>query len=347
MSSVKVFMFLILSGINFNANMRAAGGYSLTNRPKLTNAILESMKAGLWFMEEHVESVNLDALIGVRMVYDQLFRVRDVIKQINTNQTYDETLEKIARMIEQCRSIIDSAIPHDSVNEPKYFEKIGNLLQTSWIFNDTPRSIDESLFMKPTKPMRRINEKQSDNCIGLLINEPKCRISKKCWDMMTFPGAILYMLTHQLFYFLIAIMNDCLPDSPNSYPGMKIDEFCANIYTEYEHIDKKLNFQLEYQDIFMEQAAFCGMVGYKNFFKYRYIQKILSWQNKKLGCWFDDKSDDEEDQVTISNQREQEDRGGRSKRVKREEKMIGDACLCHKSTVALAALVQFLKHGFY
>jgi len=45
----------------------------------------------------------------------------------------------------------------------------------------------------------------------------------------------------------------------------------------------------------------------------------------------------------FSHAADEEKRFRRSTRVKREERIMGEGCLCHRTTVAILALIQHLK----
>lgn len=46
-----------------------------------------------------------------------------------------------------------------------------------------------------------------------------------------------------------------------------------------------LNFCLYCINVIFISAALCGMVGYRQFFSSDWLRKMLSWQNKAIGCY--------------------------------------------------------------
>ncbi|KAJ1097826.1 hypothetical protein NDU88_002942 [Pleurodeles waltl] len=39
------------------------------------------------------------------------------------------------------------------------------------------------------------------------------------------------------------------------------------------------------QDLFMENIMFCGMCGFSDFLKSKWLKKILAWQDLETGCF--------------------------------------------------------------
>ncbi|XP_031800817.1 UPF0764 protein C16orf89 homolog [Sarcophilus harrisii] len=84
---------------------------------------------------------------------------------------------------------------------------------------------------------------------------------------------------------------------------------------------------------------FCGLSGYSDFYKHRWLQSILTWQRPKEGCF--GKPYDNSKQLL----RDAEDQQQSLRRVKRREKRIADGCSSHNTAVAVAALGGFLYHS--
>lgn len=78
-----------------------------------------------------------------------------------------------------------------------------------------------------------------------------------------------------------------------------------------------------YHDLFMEQIALCGMEGFReDFCKKEWTLQIINWQNDD-GCW----------RLTEN-----------GKRTKRQERLLKNGCLAHRTAVALSSLTQLLRH---
>ncbi|KAK7507412.1 hypothetical protein BaRGS_00001347 [Batillaria attramentaria] len=165
-----------------------------------------------------------------------------------------------------------------------------------------------------------------------------CVISDKCWTRMTKLGYSQYSLSHEIFYLQLAELAGCLPQMTwqiltYDQPGLHVlqDTFCANMLREAIHI-ARADYPARHQDLFMEQAALCGMYGYAEFFQYPWLDKILSWQDHQRGCY------------TWAGWPLEKHVTGSHHISKREERRLADGCLCHRTTVAAAALVQYVRY---
>lgn len=97
----------------------------------------------------------------------------------------------------------------------------------------------------------------------------------------------------------------------------------------------KNGFPQRKQDLFMEQAALCGILGYREFFTSDWLEPILSWQDEVFGCYRGELVFESEVKL----------RDGVKSRRKREERPLSHGCLCHRTTVAgSAGSVRPLHH---
>lgn len=117
-----------------------------------------------------------------------------------------------------------------------------------------------------------------------------------------------------------------------------VNTFCAATYLEALEIEKH-NFPPMARDIFIEQAALCGLVGYRWFFSPLWLQKIISWQDKQTGCY---KLEHLLNNQTAANSTKSSN--ATNVRVKREERMLRDGCLSHYTAVAAGALVMYVRY---
>ncbi|RWS23345.1 UPF0764 protein C16orf89-like isoform X2, partial [Leptotrombidium deliense] len=95
------------------------------------------------------------------------------------------------------------------------------------------------------------------------------------------------------------------------------DKFCANMLHEMQLIAAN-NYEDKYQDLFMEQMTFCGLLGYKEFVSNsEWRSRVLDWQFE--GCY-------------------------RNVQEKRRESMINSRrCLNHKTSMGIGALVANIR----
>ncbi|XP_056662270.1 UPF0764 protein C16orf89 homolog [Monodelphis domestica] len=176
---------------------------------------------------------------------------------------------------------------------------------------------------------------------------------------MTKPGCMGYALSHQLLYFLFAKMKGW---SDGLFPKSKhyVDILCANM--------TELNLETEESyDSFhlLSSVMFCGLSGYSDFYKARWLQAILTWQRPVEGCFGKPcerqdtlvkihikefhliflfiflSPDDNRKQLSRVSEDEQQS----LRRVKRREKGFADGCSSHKTAVAVAVLGGFLYYS--
>ncbi|ELU08331.1 hypothetical protein CAPTEDRAFT_227663 [Capitella teleta] len=261
-----------------------------------------------------------------------------LLKRVESGELrLSQATEDRIRVIQQTSNrLADIGAEAVEKSQPVYFEQIGGLLRPSfWTLDRSSRSVDLSLHSRPVVDGEAIHESDSDKCLWeLLGTDPrhsgeKCRVSQKCWAMMTAPGYKMYSLTHEVFYLQIAEQLGCLRHELPVTLRLT-DEFCSNAYVESAQIATD-GFPEQHKDLFMEQAALCGMSGYRDFFNREWLDSILAWQRTGAGCWGlpldgpDDTSD-------------------LKRRVKREERVLTDGCEFHRTAVALGALSQYTRY---
>ncbi|XP_005094765.2 UPF0764 protein C16orf89 homolog [Aplysia californica] len=278
--------------------------HAMALTPNSTLDYLDRTLTGLelamnFFQREH-RHVNLDALIGTRMVqasFTVLLRRLERSGLISHVPSY--ILDSIRRLRETARDVSEVATPYVISAEPDYYK--------SKYFSGVP-----------------------------------CSISKQCWKRMTSLGYSRYSLSHQIFYLEVAERTGCkeemqwhLKDQHQGSISLLHGVFCANMVSESE-LFAESGFPEKSQDLFMEQAALCGMLGYRDFFNSDWLNKVLSWQDREDGCyrwaaW------------PLKEHTEKRSRGHHHLE-KREEKRVGRGCLCHRTTVASAALAQYTRY---
>lgn len=307
----------------------------------LLQRTLNALQRAMLFFDRVHKHVILDSTIGTRIVADQLA----VLLQRHFNDTgsliwLPEYRQKIIDLQELSKTVSDKSIFYIAVGDPPYYRKIGNLLrQRFWEINHRTRTMDMSLQVPFDTKGKEFEEEESDNCLAEFFGSRPgatriCDISDKCWLKMTAPGYIGYSLSHEVFYLQIGQQFGCSRQMNEKVmqfrqPSVDIltESFCVNMLIEAKSFAAK-GFSPVSNDLFMEQAALCGMQGYYQFFTTEWLEHILSWQSTN-GCY----------------------KGwpleyikGPSHRAKREEKVLDGGCMCHRTTVASAALVQYVRY---
>lgn len=80
----------------------------------------------------------------------------------------------------------------------------------------------------------------------------------------------------------------------------------------------------------------CGIGGFSDFYKLRWLEAILSWQKPQEGCFGRPDAEGKELSKDIPHQQHH------LRRVKRREKQFADGCSSHNTAMAVAALGGFL-----
>ncbi|XP_047636521.1 UPF0764 protein C16orf89 homolog isoform X3 [Phacochoerus africanus] len=197
----------------------------------------------------------------------------------------------------------------------------------------------DSMVYTSFKPQDSFSEEHSDLCLAQLLgtgvdSSPPCRLSDFCRNLMTKPGCSGYCLSHQMLFFLSARMRGCtegLFRQSQRYMNL----FCANMM-DLNRRAEAIGYTYPTRDIFMENIMFCGLGGFSDFYKLRWLEAILSWQKPQEGCFGRPAADGEELPKAIHHQQHS------LRRVKRREKQFTDGCSSHNTAMAVAALGGFL-----
>nr|XP_053628285.1 uncharacterized protein LOC128685731 [Cherax quadricarinatus] len=253
----------------------------------------------------------------------------------------------------------------------------------------TQMNFDAVLGTRIAEGEEKLVEKQSDECLAELLGgtvyhdggvdedtsggDVLCIVSQKCWQRMTAQGYSGYSLTHQVFYLTIGLRAGCgeqlellaardggVNGGARSDVTHILAELCTAVLQEATAISQA-GFPDYRRDLFMEQGALCGILGYRNFFKKDWLSRVLSWQ-KDPGCFgassvIPDQLSTTPDQLSttpdqlsttpdqLSTTPDQLSTTPHHTRMRREERPMGGHCLAHRSAVALGYLslsVRFL-----
>ncbi|CAD5119053.1 unnamed protein product [Dimorphilus gyrociliatus] len=284
---------------------------------KVLNDIIVSMDRGLNFLNSQIGSLNLDSIIGTRIVEDQL---RIAHENHPKSEYLVEILQKIEKLQRDASLISNKSIPYLKLQEPNYYWKMKDIIAPgSWLIN---KRHDDLLLVKKTQFVigrEEMDGSFSDYCISNLFRKnSNCRISKSCNKVMTSPFFNQYSLTHQVFFWLIFERAGCFLYDSSVFINYFTQHSCSRVFLEAREFEKE-GYPKDGRDLFMEQTAICGLRGFRrNFCNANWLKEILKWQ-KSSGCW------------------------GESSSNKRDEKGLKGGCLAHQTAVALAALSQHLR----
>ncbi|VDD81171.1 unnamed protein product [Mesocestoides corti] len=316
------------------------------------DAIFITAERALNFMVKNHETLNLDGAVGARImqgVYEQLIK------------TYGLSLpEKVVRKMKQVEELAgiagDLGTMTAALRTPFYFSRAGFLLRPElWRFFLPSRRFKTlpTVDIGSLSDSDNLEEEPSDLCLREFIPHnlhPRCGISKKCFNAMTTSNYSSYSLTHQLLYFLVGIGAHCereLTDLMEGPPSTKQIEqhmsgFCARIDSEARTLEDQ-DFPTEFRDLFMEQVGLCGIAGFTQIARLRWLDHIVSWQSATTGCYhrFDGENLNPEnfDPSHYGNYR----RRRRSESIMQSENDEDDVCLSHRTAVALLALSAYTR----
>ncbi|KAF5889042.1 UPF0764 protein C16orf89 [Clarias magur] len=307
--------------------------------------ILDSVSTGVNFFEQQSRNMNLDGVVGYVILQAQL-------QEATKSQTHSDSLNLSQRsialsLVKKLDKSLALAVTSLQETDPKYYKEFEPVLSSSfWSLPREWTSTDPSLVYTSPRSVECYDEQLGDKCMTLLLGTWKddgtpCIVTKACRDTMTRFGCPHYSLSHQLLYFMIGTMKGCtrmlngelklLPVNITVQHYHRI--FCSNMMRSNQEISTKgLTGQI--QDIFMENILLCGLGGFSDFYKAAWLQHILTWQDKELGCFG---KDDDYSQMF------EEYLDAAHKRVKRREKTLKDGCSSHTTGVAMGALGGYLN----
>lgn len=278
--------------------------------PSATHQVIKSLTRALQFFSLNVDQVNLDAGIGTRIAVDQL-RPYTTCKHCKSIKVLvdlsDDVTWRIAQSVRHRQSIYYSQLSF--LLMPGIFSDVvpfGFKQQKSPIGTERPCS--SSPFI----------EKYSDQCLHALAFS-RCAEMRSCSKLMSDADACRYSLTHQILYSMLVKRSTC---SHGQVSPMDEHRLISRMLAESQAISEA-DYPETDRDLFMEQVAFGGLLGWSEFFQDpKRFEAILSWQHPHDGCFGNDTR----------------------QMNKREEMQMRHQCLSHRTSVAIAALAEILRY---
>uniref|UniRef100_A0A8C9AVV5 Chromosome 16 open reading frame 89 n=1 Tax=Prolemur simus TaxID=1328070 RepID=A0A8C9AVV5_PROSS len=299
--------------------------------------ILSALERATFFLEERLPEINLDGVVGFRVLEGQLRSVQAEWAQDPLLQSLSLRVGTLAAKLE---SLLQTSIFYLKLSDPEYLREFQpTLLPGFWKLPRAWTRTNASLVYPTFEPEDSFSEDSSDSCLVELLgtrndSSQPCGLSDSCRALMTKPGCSAYCLSHQLLFFLWARMKGCT-EGLFHHSQHYIDLFCANMM-DLNRRAEAIGYAYPTRDIFMENIMFCGMGGFSDFYKLRWLEAILSWQKVQEGCFGKPDVKDEELSKVIQYQQHF------LRRVKRREKQFTDGCSTHNTATAVAALGGFL-----
>ncbi|NXC38281.1 CP089 protein, partial [Penelope pileata] len=305
----------------------------LKMEPDVRSSVISALEKATVFMENRYQDINLDAVLGFRVLQGYL---KEALEKWPSEHELLAQRARVETVAKKLSSLLEKATHSLEQNDPKYFKEFAPILGPHfWVFPHSWNQTDISLAYTSFGSAECFTEKTSDTCFTYLLgtrkeNGKSCVVTRTCRKIMTEPGCSDYSLSHQLLYFIFADMKGCsdrLFLSTQYYKNI----FCASMMKINLEIESN-GFNVSSRDLFMENIMLCGMSGFSDFYKLRWLEKILTWQMPTEGCFGKDseRSSGVEDQTKLL------------RRVKRREKIFADGCSSHYTAVAVGSLGGFL-----
>ncbi|XP_057606274.1 UPF0764 protein C16orf89 homolog [Hippopotamus amphibius kiboko] len=303
----------------------------------ITGLILSALDRATSFLKKRLREINLDGVVGFRVLEVQLKGAQEKWSQDPRLQPLGMHVGKLA---EKLAPLLHRSIFYLNLSDPKYLREFQPTIESGfWKLPHTWTHTKASMVYPTFEQQESFSEEHSDLCLVQLLgsrmnSSQPCRLSDFCRTLMTRPGCSGYYLSHQLLFFLVARMRGCtkgLFGQSQHYMNL----FCANMMDLNQRAEA-IGYAYPTRDLFMENIMFCGISGFSDFYKLRWLEAILSWQKPQEGCFGKPAAEDEELPKAIQYQQHF------LRRVKRREKQFTDGCSSHNTAMAVAALGGFL-----
>ncbi|XP_040064943.1 UPF0764 protein C16orf89 homolog isoform X2 [Ixodes scapularis] len=317
--------FLVLS-------LLALGPPGSLGNPTREMQLLSAMEKVLDALGSRIDEMYTDSAFGLRFADDQLHVLLEHL-EAGGPPTPPVALDAIrAVQVKAHRYARAAAVVVDTSSSTL---AAGILREGLWrAVNPGPPGAEAPSPANGTLDSQGLNESVSDRCLGQLFSGEGCRdVSGPCWRTMTGGGQRGYGLTHQVLFVTIGMALNCSVKMESlagqfRQPGPRIllESLCRRVVQEAETV-AEAGFPARLRDLFLEQVAVCGSLGYPGFDRDSWIGNALSWQRSD-GCF------------TF---RPAAHKTTASSRNKREARTTRDGCDLHMTSVGAGALAVFLK----
>ncbi|KAH3886112.1 UPF0764 protein C16orf89 homolog [Dreissena polymorpha] len=386
-SWTKLPMLAVLSVIFVVAGV---GGVPPTENALLVQ-VLDAVQRTLNFFAEDYSAINVDGLFGLRLGQGQM---REAVRECRVRTCDAPLLRRLTDIEALLNNASDSALPYLEAEDPAYFTRFhatidqpyvlpyqGELVEAAF---DT--GVEEDLIEKSNTGAKvdhiemgdtgaivgtneNYNEEAGDACYARMLgsyqeNEktlPRCNITTNCWKYMTQDDTAAYFITHQLLYFIMTEHVGCKGQLEAFTQGRKIRElqhkFCRKIYQESKQLSSTGKVKNYRRDLFLEQTVLCGPLGFENFYRSDWIRMVLSWPDKRLGCFRQHSVDDDlkalmgDLAATVQSGHQRRNTHPSSYETTKDvtmrrllrEKQMKDGCLSHTSGLGFGVLCSYLR----
>lgn len=300
------------------------------------DTILTSLERATSFLQKQLSEINLDGVVGFRVLEVQLKGIQEKWARDPKTRPLSLRVEQLATRL---ADLLREVTIHLERSDAQYLREFQpTILPGFWKLPRIWAHTNASLVYSTFETEDSFLEEHSDMCLAQLLgtginSSGPCVLSGFCNSLMTKPGCLGYCLSHQLLFFLFARMMGCtegLLGQSQHY----MDRFCANMLYMNRRVEAG-GYPYIAWDIFCENIMFCGISGFLDFYKPRWLQAIFSRQKAREGCFGLPDEEGPDPQHSQSQHYFQ-------RRVKRRDKQFSDGCSSHNTAVAVSALGGFL-----
>ncbi|KAI4559430.1 hypothetical protein MJG53_017956 [Ovis ammon polii x Ovis aries] len=213
----------------------------------ITGFILSALDRATSFLKKRLPEINLDGVVGFRMLEVQLKGVQE--KWAQDSQLQPLSL-LVGKLVEKLAPLLHDSIFYLNLSDPEYLRQFHLTIKPG--FWKLPRAWThtEASMVYPTFEQEdSFSEELSDLCLVQLLGTG---------SLMTRPGCSGYCLSHQLLFFLSARMRGCTRGLfRQSQHYMNV--FCANMMDLNRRADA-IGYAYPTRDIFMENSGPCTLL---------------------------------------------------------------------------------------
>uniref|UniRef100_A0A670JT72 Chromosome 16 open reading frame 89 n=1 Tax=Podarcis muralis TaxID=64176 RepID=A0A670JT72_PODMU len=243
------------------------------------NLIISALEKATLFLEEQYNELNIDGVLGYRLLQGTEAPLFQVITMVSLAQYYclqTKSLQNNNKLLSLPLATPSPFAAFHQALSPGFWK-----IPHQWAQNDPPVSFS------PTNGSC-LDLETSDYCLSILLGSgaggTPCLVPDNCRSIMIKTHCSGYGLSHQLFYFLFAEMKGC------SDPLFHNAQYYKSVFC---HLMMQINVDAEKQallgtvgDLFTENIMFCGLAGFSDFYKPRWLDIILNWQKRERGCFW-------------------------------------------------------------
>ncbi|XP_016069938.1 PREDICTED: UPF0764 protein C16orf89 homolog [Miniopterus natalensis] len=173
----------------------------------ITGLILSSLERATSFLEKRLPEINLDGVVGFRVLEVQL-------KGVEEEWARDPWLQPqslhVGRLVRRLEPLLRRSISYLELSDPQYLREFQPTVQHGfWKLPHAWTHTNTSMVYPTVETQDSFSEEHSDLCLVQLLgtgndSSPPCSLSDLCRTLMTRPGCLGYGLSHQLLFFLSA-----------------------------------------------------------------------------------------------------------------------------------------------